>query len=95
MKKLSELMLEGYAMAGYRQCKGALWRGVDSRHPEAVCGIGAIVLAATGDARGECEDETYQDLIRFKERVGVGVMSLNDGGMSIPDIAGIAAAEGL
>lgn len=95
MKKLSDLILEGYAMAGYRQCKGALWRGEDSRHPEAVCGIGAIALATTGDARSECEYETYLDLIRFKERVGVGVMRLNDEGMSIPDIAGIAAAEGL
>ena len=95
MKKLSELMLEGYAMVG-RQCANDYCLG-DSERPSAVCAVGAAYLAATGNARWALirGDTLKKQLHEFYQAVGLIVSDLNDEGMSIPDIAGIAAAEGL
>ena len=93
MKKLSELMLEGYSMVG-RQCKNFPYEGV-SMQPYAVCAIGAVRLAAYGDACAPLVGNALHDACRFEECVGIAIADLNDEGMSIPDIAGIAAAEGL
>ena len=92
MEKLSELMLEGYAMVG-KQCVGAFCAG-HPKFPLAVCGVGASQFAENGDA-SESSPNIDGQLFRFAIAVGVSVPTLNDKGMSIPDIAGIAAAEGL
>lgn len=93
MKKLSELMLEGYAMVG-RQCKHYSYMG-NPLNPDAVCAVGAVRLARYGDAQMYLRGDALQRVCQFADRVGVSVVDLNDEGMSIPDIAGIAAAEGL
>jgi len=93
MKKLSELMLEGYSMVG-KQCTGVTSIG-DPRNPMAVCAVGAASLAKFKDANDDLDAALYCQIANFKDRVGCSVMYLNDNGMSIPDIAGIAAAEGL
>ena len=92
MKKLSELMLEGYAMVP-RQAKGVFCRGNPNR-PRSVCALGAVCLAKHGNADA-FDRRTNNDHARFEMRVGITITKLNDEGMSIPDIAGIAAAEGL
>ena len=93
MKKLSELMLEGYARVG-KQARYVFCCGGDAAEPESVCALGAANLATTG-----CADvSTYELCLEwelFERRVGLRISDLNDEGMSIPDIAGIAAAEGL
>lgn len=96
MKKLSELMLEGYSMVG-QQCRDDYFNGEDSRAPCSVCAAGAAYLAATGDADAwsYTSEVVERFLGEFYDAVGVYVSDLNDEGMSIPDIAGIAAAEGL
>ena len=93
MKKLSELMLEGYSMVG-KQCFHQYYDGDNPRNPEAVCGEGASYFAECGNAVYASPD-TERGLRKFEKRVGLRVSDLNDEGMSIPDIAGIAAAEGL
>lgn len=93
MKKLSELMLEGYAMVG-RQCKRFPYMGI-STQPRAVCALGAARLAAYGSANQPLRGSEVIQACAFASRVGIGIADLNDEGMSIPDIAGIAAAEGL
>ena len=94
MKKLSELMLEGYSMVG-AQCEGQEYEGDSPFNPAAVCAIGAAQLALTGRASGYGGADFFAQLDRFEDSVGFTVADLNDRGMSIPDIAGIAAAEGL
>ena len=95
MKKLSELMLEGYAMVG-RQCRGAYFRG-DPIYPTSVCAAGAAFMAGTGRAYPPLKERKKfsRQFVRFADSVGSSIADLNDEGMSIPDIAGIAAAEGL
>jgi len=94
MKKLSELMLEGYAMVG-KQTKGDYCKG-DPKNPSAVCAVGACYLAVNGEAVPPAMPHKVDSLFRDFHRVlGVSAIDLNDEGMSIPDIAGIAAAEGL
>ena len=93
MKKLSELMLEGYAMVGEKQTRGVFCRG-NSKNPRSVCALGAANLAKNRDA-DYFPTSHYALVGEFERLVGISITKLNDGGMSIPDIAGIAAAEGL
>lgn len=91
-RKLSELMLEGYAKVGH-QTKNKLFTGTRT-NPKSVCALGAVCFAKYGDAKNldYAIDVAHQT---FADSVGVSIVVLNDEGMSIPDIAGIAAAEGL
>ena len=91
--KLSKAMLKGFEMVGGNQCKHDYCKGSPTA-PQAVCAIGAASLAACGNAYAELH---YCFLFReqiktFRSMVGVGIATLNDKGMSIPDIAGIAAS---
>ena len=92
--KPSELMLKGFAMAGGRKCNGQPYTG-NPLCPTAVCAIGALRLAENGSAdigghRQEMRARGAWNRL-FNEYLWVA----NDEGMSIPDIAGILAAEGL
>ena len=101
--KPSEYMLKGFEMAEGRQCPHEFYQGEDSRNPVAVCAWGAMILGATGDAGSHKEPrEIYGAIEAFRNRTGYSLIDLNNGTdpeqngeqMSIPDIAGILAAEG-
>jgi len=93
--KPSELMLKGYAMVG-KQCKGTYFEGY-GRNPTAVCAIGAMNLAASGNAGianyGQGDYSVASQLWRALFDCGIGFF--NDEGMLIEDIAGILASEGM
>ena len=87
----SEAMLRGFEMAGGRQCKNRLCRGNPVK-PTAVCALGAMNLAMTGDSRNCSQIDAGSDA--FFDATGELISSANDAGMYIPDIAGILASEG-
>lgn len=94
--KLSKAILKGFEMAGGNQCKRNYCEG-DPTAPQAVCAIGAAALAICGDADAECKDvfPSHKQLKIFYSVIGISIPDLNDKGMSIPDIAGIAKSIGL
>ena len=99
--KPSEAMLKGFEMANHNQCTGSYYEG-DPLKPDAVCAAGACYLAVYGTA--EPNDMDANELISaqaigdaffvFSKKQNGTIAEANDGGMSIPDIAGILAAEG-
>ncbi len=92
--KPSELMLNGFELAGGKQAKGWYWKGGPSNAPRAVCALGAIRLADVGDAALSSEAGCLA-FNKFFAATGYCISEVNDKGISIPDIAGILAAEGL
>lgn len=100
--KPSEAMLKGFAMAGGKQCTFTMYTG-PSNAPESVCAAAAIYLGSTGSVLirpHELMDEADRAL---NKALGYGcdIVYINNGtapdqeeSMSIPDIAGILAAEG-
>ena len=90
--KPSEAILKGFEMAGERQCIMVNCKG-DPEKPDAVCAIGAIQLVEGGNA---CffSNTAWDANDAMEKATGYSVTQMNDGGMSIPDIAGILAAEG-
>jgi len=95
--KPSELMLKGYAMAGGKQCYGRYYNGDSGRTPTAVCAIGAMNLAASGNAGVvNYKQVDYRDAIGlWYVKFGLSISTFNDNCMQIEDIAGILASEGM
>lgn len=92
--KPSEAMLKGFEMAGERQCFGPIYEGAPQK-PSAVCAEGAIALGEHGNASTwRFDDLGIKAHHIWREKFGVGMYEDADAGMSIPDIAGILAAEG-
>lgn len=90
-------MLKGFEMAGKRQCRRRYYDGI-SDAPCAVCALGAYSLGLTGNANFNDTLETtawQRAKSAFHQKAGFGIVQANDDEfMSIPDIAGILAAEG-
>ena len=89
--KPSKAMLRGFAMAGGNQCTGEYFFG-DPKHPVSVCAIGALQLGRYADADCCIGSGDVDDV--FITATGTSIVTANDAGMSIPDIAGILASEG-
>ena len=87
----SKAMLRGFAMAGGNQCTGKYFFG-NPYKPRSVCAIGAMQLGRNNDA--SCSDGPAGADRAFRDATGAGIVEASDSGMSIPDIAGILAAEG-
>ena len=96
--KPSDAMLKGFEKVG-RQCRSTYFEGLMGCKPEAVCAFGAAFLALAGNAERICASDQVQKILMdanevFKAKTGESISQANDSGMSIPDIAGILAAEG-
>ena len=103
--KPSDAMLKGFGMAGGEQCTCAYFRG-DHRKPDSVCAVASIWLGADGDANQihapkhplvALAESVFEEIIGHPVRmedINNGSVTGQHGPMSIPDIAGILAAEG-
>jgi hypothetical protein len=94
--KLSEAILKGYERVGGRQCKHAYYENGTPSRPEAVCVMGAVSLALSGNAAGDVVNPfAHKGVQAFVVAWDMAPSALNDEGMPWEHIYGMAVAAGL
>src|SRR5687767_10807152 len=91
--KMSTYMMRGWNKVK-RKCNGKLFSGLNGKNPRAVCALGAVGLAAYGDASKGGKNFMKQHK-KFEDKYYMPIVDANDFNMnSIPQIARMLKAIG-